>query len=156
MVTWSEIAINLGIILGFTSGMLVGEMRDGMAWRSMFFIGSLLPIIMIFLATCVMVESPRWLVTKGRDEEAIPILRQIYGEGKSKIIPMKYLSMTAQRLHIRIRCNYYSIGDQGCSSSRRVSRKEHWMVCTFRTVPRDSSDATFGHWNCRCSTSCRH
>jgi MFS family permease len=82
LVTWSEIALNVGIVFGFSSGLIFGNLEDSVSWRYMFAMGAILPIVMIFLALCVMPESPRWLVSKGRDDKAIKILQQIYGDGK--------------------------------------------------------------------------
>lgn len=73
--------MNVGIVLGFTSGFIFGGLVDDVQWRCMFAMGGVMPIIVIFLAQCVMVESPRWLVTKGRDDEALDVLQQIYGDG---------------------------------------------------------------------------
>lgn len=81
LVTWSEIAINVGILLGFSSGLIFGNLEDNVAWRCMFAMGAIIPIVMIFLAECVMVESPRWLVSKGREDKAVKILQKIYGDG---------------------------------------------------------------------------
>jgi predicted MFS family arabinose efflux permease len=44
----------------------------------MFLCGSILPILMIILVLTVMVESPRWLVSKDRVDDAIIVLQQIY------------------------------------------------------------------------------
>lgn len=75
-------ALNVGIVLGFFSGILFYDMDDGVEWRVMFLTGAILPIVMIILVKTVMPESPRWLVDKGRDDEAKVILEQVYPPGK--------------------------------------------------------------------------
>jgi MFS family permease len=74
-------ALNVGIVLGFFSGLLFYNMDDNVEWRVMFLCGAILPAIMIVLVRTIMPESPRWLVDKGQDEEAKLILQQIYPPG---------------------------------------------------------------------------
>ena len=81
LVSWSEIAINVGIVLGFLSGIVFYELDDNLEWRLMFAMGCILPVVLIFVSQFVMAESPRWLVSKGRIEEAKEILRKIYPKG---------------------------------------------------------------------------
>eukprot|EP00536_Pseudo-nitzschia_multiseries_P004455 jgi/Psemu1/323472/estExt_fgenesh1_pg.C_740008 len=78
LVTWSEFAINVGIVLGFLSGLVFYNVSDNLEWRLMFAMGGILPTILLFVSQFVMAESPRWLVSKGRVEEAKVVLRQIY------------------------------------------------------------------------------
>ena len=70
--------INIGILLGFSSGLIFRGVSDDPAWRYMFALGAILPTIMFFLSQCIMPESPRWLVSKGREDEAMLVLKQIY------------------------------------------------------------------------------
>ena len=52
----------------------------------MFGMGTILPAAIIILVIFVMPESPRWLVSRNRDEEAKVILQQVYPPGKIKDI----------------------------------------------------------------------
>jgi len=47
----------------------------------MFLLGAIMPVIMIITVIFIMPESPRWLVQKGRDTDAVIVLTQIYPEG---------------------------------------------------------------------------
>jgi len=78
LVTWSEIATNLGIVLGFSSALFFINVDSNVAWRLMFLLGAIMPSCLIFLTTFVMPESPRWLVSKDRLDEAREVLTKIY------------------------------------------------------------------------------
>ena len=79
--TWSEIAINVGLVFGFSTSLFLDTLTDDVAWRVMFLLGAILPTIMIFLVLTVMPESPRWLVSKNRTAEARDILQRTYPQG---------------------------------------------------------------------------
>jgi len=81
LVTWSEMAINVGLVLGFLSGIVFNDFDDNLEWRLMFAMGAILPFVLILVSEFLMAESPRWLVSKERHEEAKAILRKIYPDG---------------------------------------------------------------------------
>jgi sugar porter (SP) family MFS transporter len=81
LVNMSEFAINLGIVLGFASGLIFASVDENVAWRWMFSLGAILPCFVIYFATFVMPESPRWLVANGRGEEAREVLKKVYPDG---------------------------------------------------------------------------
>jgi sugar porter (SP) family MFS transporter len=82
LVTYSEVALNVGIVLGFASGLVFAPMNDKLEWRSMLAVGIILPLLMILLISIgIMPESPRWLVSKNRSIEARYILQKIYPPG---------------------------------------------------------------------------
>ena len=50
LVTWSEIALNIGIVLGFASGLCTSMVGEDVAWRIMFAAGVIMPCFVIFFA----------------------------------------------------------------------------------------------------------
>ena len=78
LVSWSECAINVGLVFGMASGLIFYNTPSDVAWRNMYGTGAVLPLVMLCLITCYMPESPRYLLQKGRDEEAHRILARLY------------------------------------------------------------------------------
>jgi MFS family permease len=82
LVTYSEIALNIGIVLGFSTGLIFAPLRDGMEWRCMLAFGTIQPLLMISLLWMgIMPESPRWLISTDRFNDARKILQNIYPAG---------------------------------------------------------------------------
>ena len=74
MVTFFQLAITLGILLSYVVGYIFGHADN--AWRMMFWAG-FVPAIILFIGMLLVPESPRWLLTKGRNEEALKVLNQL-------------------------------------------------------------------------------
>ncbi len=72
--SFSEVAINIGIMFGFASGIIFRHTPDEMAWRYMYAIGGFLPLIMMILIIFYMPESPRWLLQRKRGDDARKVL----------------------------------------------------------------------------------
>ncbi|PNX77678.1 polyol transporter 5-like protein, partial [Trifolium pratense] len=68
-----EIFITLGILLGYVSNYALSSLPLGLNWRIMLGI-SAFPAILVALGVLAMPESPRWLVMKGKFEEAKQVL----------------------------------------------------------------------------------
>ena len=67
----------LGAILGtFTSFLLLNSLRTSEGWRIAFLAGPALAIVILYVRRNLP-ESPRWLVTHGREREAEEEMRQI-------------------------------------------------------------------------------
>lgn len=70
--------IVLGILIAFLSNWLLGGTGEN-AWRWMMGVEAL-PALVYVLACLAIPESPRWLISRGRDAEANAVLRKIHPE----------------------------------------------------------------------------
>jgi MFS family permease len=76
LVSFFEVAINVGILLGYVAGWGFRTLPDEVSWRWMMGVGGIPPaLILLFL--CFMPESPRWLLARGREKEASAVLHGI-------------------------------------------------------------------------------
>ena len=78
LVTRNELMIVSGQFAAFVINAIIfniwGEYEN--VWRYMLFVAAL-PAIALFIGMLGMPESPRWLVLKGRDQDALGVLRQV-------------------------------------------------------------------------------
>ena len=75
LVSLFQLAIVTGILLSyFTNWMLVDTGKEN--WRWMFLV-EFIPALIFFTALFFIPESPRWLVKKGREQDALLILKRI-------------------------------------------------------------------------------
>jgi sugar porter (SP) family MFS transporter len=78
LVSWTEIATNIGLLLGFSTSLFFAGWPDETQWRAMFAVGMIPPACLILAVVFIMPESPRWLVSKNRLEESKRVLEMIY------------------------------------------------------------------------------
>jgi MFS transporter, SP family, major inositol transporter len=84
MVTRNELMIVGGQFLAFVFNAILGNlMGDLGVWRYMLSIAAV-PAIVLFFGMMKVPESPRWLVSKGRNEEALRVLQKIRTEEEAK------------------------------------------------------------------------
>ena len=97
MVSLYQLAITLGILIayfcnawlqssatdwGFTSSFLQWILVDEV-WRAMFGM-EIIPALVFVVFLFFIPESPRWLVVRGRSQEAVTLMDRIWGKGNGK------------------------------------------------------------------------
>lgn len=91
MVSLYQLALTIGIVVAyFSNAFIVDHKWDGFSgeelgrifttqpWRAMLGLGAL-PALVFLLALFAVPESPRWLLTKGKKQQAIKVLSKIEG-----------------------------------------------------------------------------
>lgn len=71
------IGINLAVIVGYIFSF------DGWGWRWMF-IAQAVPVVLLIAGLVIIPESPRWLASKNKLQEALKILKKINGRTKAE------------------------------------------------------------------------
>ncbi len=82
LVTFFQLAITIGILLSYVSGYAFSEQVNG--WRLMFGTG-IVPAALLLIGMFLVPESPRWLVSKGRNDEALQVLTRIHETDKAHL-----------------------------------------------------------------------
>ena len=83
LVSLKEAAIVLGIVAGYAAGAVFGT-GDAPSWQAVY--GCALPVAALMLAGVQMVpESARWLLVRGREEEAVASCSQLLGAGAAPL-----------------------------------------------------------------------
>ncbi|MFS3930409.1 sugar porter family MFS transporter [Priestia flexa] len=86
MVTQNELMIVTGQLLAFTINAIIGNMlgESPHVWRYMLPIAAI-PAVFLFFGMLRVPESPRWLVSKGKTDEALTVLQKIRENKKAKL-----------------------------------------------------------------------
>ncbi len=84
MVTYYQMAIVVGFFVVFLATYTIGQSGDEVynlnkGWRLMFW-SELIPCLMFLFLLFLVPRSPRWLMLKGKEEEAQQVLVKIHGE----------------------------------------------------------------------------
>jgi len=80
----NEIAIVAGQLAAFVVNAVIGTVWSDHpgVWRSMLAVQAV-PAVALFLGMLRMPESPRWLLSRGRDDDALAVLRQVRDPGRA-------------------------------------------------------------------------
>ncbi|CAB4288494.1 unnamed protein product [Prunus armeniaca] len=94
-----EVFINGGILLGYISNYALSGMPQNINWRLMLGLAAF-PAIAVALAVLAMPESPRWLVMKGRLDEAKQVLMRTSETKEEAELRLKEIAKAASSLLI--------------------------------------------------------
>lgn len=86
LVTFNQLNIVLGISIAYFSNYFLQQSIDDpdMKWRWMLGVG-LIPALLYFILLFFVPRSPRWLMQKGKDEEAMTVLQKVNGKDQAAI-----------------------------------------------------------------------
>lgn len=82
-----------GILANFLGIIVIEVTSPSLCWRINFLLSGICYIPAITWTLWKLPESPRWLVSKNRDEEALELLRGIYGPGREQQVHTEYKIM---------------------------------------------------------------
>ncbi len=95
MVSYYQMAIVVGFFVVFLATYWIGQSGDEVynlnkGWRLMFW-SELIPCLLFFVLLFLVPRSPRWLMLKGHEDEAMRVLEKIHGEdlAKSEMVEIK-------------------------------------------------------------------
>lgn len=132
LITIQQVAIISGLFIAFVSNYLLAKTAgvstavlwmDMEAWRWMFWI-ELAPAVIFLLALMFIPESPRFLVTNGKKEQASTVLSRLYGEaaGQEKFIEINQSLATDHH-----QPRFSDLIDQQANNGRGKVRKIVWV-----------------------------
>ncbi|CAD6210026.1 unnamed protein product [Miscanthus lutarioriparius] len=75
LTSFPEVFNNFGILLGYVSNFAFARLPVHLSWRAMFLVGAVPPVF-LGVAVLAMPESPRWLVMRGRIDDARRVLQK--------------------------------------------------------------------------------
>jgi len=76
LVSLFQLLITIGILVSYLSDLLFANNNDLSSWRPMFYVG-VIPGLILFIGMLFLPETPRWLMSKGREDESRHVLKKI-------------------------------------------------------------------------------
>ena len=76
LVTLNQLMITIGILASYISDYLIADDANLESWRWMFLVG-FFPALILFIGMFFLPQTPRWLISMGRNEEGLNVLRKV-------------------------------------------------------------------------------
>ncbi|MCD4774264.1 MAG: sugar porter family MFS transporter [Bacteroidales bacterium] len=76
LVSLFQLLITIGILVSYLSDLAFADNNNVESWRPMFYVG-VIPGLVLLIGMFFLPETPRWLMSKGREEESRKILKRI-------------------------------------------------------------------------------
>lgn len=83
LVSMFQLMITIGVLVSYLSDLFFADEGDVTCWRPMFYVG-VIPACILLFGMIFMPETPRWLMSKGREEESRRILNRIEEAGQAE------------------------------------------------------------------------
>jgi sugar porter (SP) family MFS transporter len=80
LVSLFQLLITIGILVSYLSDLAFANNNNVESWRPMFYMG-IIPGFILLIGMFFLPETPRWLMSKGREEESRRILKRIEEPG---------------------------------------------------------------------------
>ena len=71
-----QLMITIGLLVSYLSDLYFADETSVSCWRPMFYVG-VIPAIILFVGMLLVPPSPRWLMSVGREEESLSVLKMI-------------------------------------------------------------------------------
>lgn len=84
LVSLFQLMVTIGILVSYFSDWVFASEADPGCWRPMFYVG-VIPALILLVGMFFLPESPRWLLSRGRSDEALAVLRRTEGEGADAV-----------------------------------------------------------------------
>src|SRR3954465_15437219 len=99
----NELAIVVGQLLAFAINAVIGTVwgEQPGVWRYMLAVAAI-PAVALFAGMLKMPESPRWLISKGRHDEALSVLMQVRSEerARAEMEEVEFLAAEEKEAHM--------------------------------------------------------
>ena len=84
LVSLFQLMITIGILVSYFSDFIFANDANPSCWRPMFYVG-IIPAVILLVGMFFMPESPRWLMSRGRTDDALDILRKTEGKNALEV-----------------------------------------------------------------------
>ena len=76
LVSMFQLMVTIGVLVSYLSDLFFADESQIDCWRPMFYVG-VIPAIVLFVGMLYMPETPRWLMSRGRESEGLAVLSRI-------------------------------------------------------------------------------
>lgn len=128
LVGFQQLMINTGLLCSGWLGFGTNYITNDWSWRIPYLV-QVLPAIILCLAPFVLPRSPRWLVEKGRVDEAHRVLAKIHGRGD---LNHPYVKMELQEIKDNVELeNNISVNSYWDMLKDRKNSRVLWVGCSI-------------------------